>query len=89
MITMKKEESMPTRFDDHKKNRVRGSIVAFINGKMNMDWIMGTIKGKWGVRGKELEEIFAIIPYAYINYDSILFEQLKQKCLEEGLLKNE
>lgn len=80
---------MSVRFEDYKKNRVRESIVVFIRGKKNMNWIMGTIKGKWGVKGKELEEIFNMIPYPYINYDNTLFEQLKQKCLEEGLLKNE
>lgn len=79
--------NMPLKFEDFKKKRVRGAIVAFIRGKKDVNWIMGIIKGKWGVKGKELEEIFDIIPYVYINYNNILFQQLKQKCLEEELIK--
>lgn len=71
----------------YKKKRVERSIVAFIRGKKNVNWVMGTIKGKWGVKGNELEEIFDRIPYVYINYNNILLEQLKQKCLEEGLIR--
>lgn len=79
---------MTTEIEDYKKKRVRGAIVAFIRGKKDMNWVMGIIKGKWGVKGKELEGIFDLIPYVYINYNNILLQQLKQKCLEEGLISN-
>lgn len=78
---------MPIEFEDFKRKRVRGAVVAFIRGKKDTNWIMGIIKGKWGVKNNELEEIFDIIPYTYINYNKILLEQLKQKCLEERLIR--
>ena len=78
---------MTIEFEDYKKKRVRGSIVAFIRGKKNMNWVMGIIKGKWGIKNNELEEIFGLIPHICINYDNILFEKLKQKCFEEGLIR--
>jgi len=77
---------MTVDFEVFKMKRVEGAIVAFIRGKKNMNWVMGIMKGKWGVKGNELEKIFDRIPYVYINYNNILFEQLKQECLNEGLL---
>ena len=78
---------MATEFEDFKKRRLEGVIVGFIRGKKNMNWVLGIIKGKWGVKGNELEEIFDRIPDVYINDNNILLEQLKQKCLEEGLIR--
>ena len=78
---------MPIKFEDFKKNRVRGAIVAFIRGKKDMNWVIGIIKGKWGVKGNELEEIFEKIPSLYINYDKNLLEQLRQKCNDERLTR--
>lgn len=77
---------MTIDFEDFKKRRVEGAIVAFIRGKKNMNWVMGIFKGKWGVKANELEEIFGRIPIVYMNYNNILLEQLKQKCLNEGLI---
>jgi len=77
---------MGLEFEDFKRNRVEGAIVAFIRGKKNMNWVMGIIKGKWGVKGVELQKILNKIPTTYINYDKNLVNQLKQKCLNEGLL---
>jgi len=77
---------MGLKFEDFKRNRVERAIVAFIRGKKNENWVMGIIKGKWGVKGFELQRIFDKIPTTYINYDKNLLNQLKQKCLNEGLL---
>jgi len=70
-------------FEEWKRRRVEGAIVAFTRGKRNTNWVMGIIKGSWGIRGKELERIFDKIPSSYINYDKKLLEQLKQKCVDE------
>lgn len=78
---------MTRNFEVFKVKRVEGAIVAFIREKKNMNWVMGIIKGKWGVKDNQLEEILGRIPHVYINYNSILFQQLRQKCLEEGLIK--
>ena len=80
------EKDMTVDSEIFKKRRVEGAIVAFIRGKKNMRWVIGTIKGKWGVKDNELEEILDRIPYVYINYNNILLEQLRQKCLKEGLI---
>jgi len=77
---------MGLEFKDFKRNRVEGAIVAFIRGKKNANWVMGIIKGRWGIRGNELQRIFDKIPATYINYDKNFLNQLKQKCLNEGLL---
>ena len=78
---------MSVDFEDFKKRRVEGAIVAFIRGKKDTNWVLGIIKGNWGVKDSELEEIFDRIPYVYINYNNILLEQLKQKCLVDGLIR--
>ena len=78
---------MTIDFEHFKRKRVEGAVVAFIRGKKNMNWVMGIIKGRWGIRGSELEEILGRIPYVYINYNNILLQQLKQKCFEEGLIR--
>jgi len=75
-------------FEDFKKRRVEGAIVAFVRGTKNMNWVMGVIRGKWGVQGNELERIFDKIPTLYINYNKNLLKQLNQRCLNEGLASN-
>jgi hypothetical protein len=73
-------------FEEWKKRRVEGAILAFTRGEKNINWVMGIIKGSWGVKGEELERIFNRIPHSYINYDKRLLEQLKQKCMEAKLV---
>jgi len=77
---------MSIDFEDFKKRRVEGAIVAFVRGTKNMNWVMGVIKGKWGVQGNGLERIFDKIPTLYINYNKNLLKQLKQRCLNERLV---
>jgi hypothetical protein len=77
---------MGLEFEDFKRKRVEGAIVAFIRGKKNANWVMGIIRGRWGVRDVELQRIFDKIPTTYINYDKGLLNQLKHECLNEGLL---
>jgi len=36
---------------------------------------MGIIKGRWGIRGNELQRIFDKIPATYINYDKNLLNR--------------
>lgn len=78
---------MSINFEDFKRKRVEGAIIAFIRGKKNLNWVIGIIKGSWGVRGDELEKIFRRIPTEYINYDKNLLSKLHKKCENEGLLK--
>jgi len=76
---------MKTELDRIKFNRVRNSIIAFIQGKQDIDWIMGVIKGRYGVRGEKLKQIFDLIPYTVPRFDNIRFQKLKEKCMKEGL----
>jgi DNA-directed RNA polymerase specialized sigma subunit len=47
---IKEKRKMGLEFEDFKRRRVEGAILAFIRGKKNLNWVMGIIKGKWGIK---------------------------------------
>jgi len=77
--------SMGINFEDFERRRVKGAIYSFSRGKADLKWVLGVIKGSWGIKGKELEKIFQEIPTEYINYDANRLHQVEQKCKNEGL----
>ena len=49
LLAKERGKTMTVEFEDFKKRRVEGAIIAFIRGKKDTNWVMGIIKSKWGV----------------------------------------
>jgi hypothetical protein len=62
-------------------NTIRGALIAFLENKKDINWLLGTIKST-DIRGDKLKEIFQ----SRDNYgDQQRYKEAFNKCQEEGL----
>jgi hypothetical protein len=64
------------------ENYARCSLMAFLDGKQNLNWIVGIIRSS-GVRGQQLEEVFKRLQ-GYGNQERL--RQVREQCRKEGWL---
>lgn len=65
------------------KNWVQGSIKAYLNGKQNLNWIIGIIRSS-RINKEALENW--LIPFRENCPDELLLSQLEKACKEKGFL---
>ena len=67
--------------DEVTRNYAQNSLMAFLKGKKNLNWIIGVIISS-GVRGERLKGVFDELA----NYgDRLRFQQAKEACEDRGL----
>ena len=76
MVKVRSEEEI-------QKNWVQGSINAYLNGKQNLNWIIGTIRSSH--INKEDLQIW-LIPFRESCPDKLMLSKLEKACKEKGLL---
>jgi len=61
------------------------SLMAFLEGEKNLNWILGVVKSS-GVKGEKLKEIFdGLKEYG----DPVRYQQAYQGCEKQGLFEEE
>ena len=65
------------------RNYARGAIMAFLQGKKTLNWLLGTIRSS-GVRGERLSELFESLQH-YGESDRHV--QAASASREQGLLR--
>lgn len=67
------------------KRFAKKSLMAFLEGEKNLNWIAGVVKSS-GVKGEKLKEIFdGLKGYG----DMARYQQAYQECRERGLFEEE
>ncbi len=64
------------------ENYVRKSLMAFVEGKQTLNWIIGVIRHS-GIRGRALEEIFQRLQ-GFGSTERL--QQVREQCHQEGWL---
>jgi hypothetical protein len=62
---------------------VEGSILAFLRGRKNLNWVIGIIRNG-GINRKELGDLFSTFRKDYC--EKTRFQELEKKCRQSGLL---
>lgn len=69
--------------DEITRNNARGALLAFLDGKRNLNWIIGVIRSS-GMRGQRLSEVFER-QKRYGNSER--HREALSACHEQGWLK--